>query len=71
MNLNFLLLGEYSLFVWPAFIFALLSFCLLFFKTYKNYIKQQEIYFKEFGTESSIKVSEIQKKEILSKRLVF
>ena len=38
---------------------------------YKNYIKQQEIYFKEFGTESSIKVSEIQKKEILSKRLVF
>tara|TARA_Y100000741_G_C18147411_1_gene515728 strand:- start:166 stop:381 length:216 start_codon:yes stop_codon:yes gene_type:complete len=71
MNLNFLVLGEYSLFVWPAFIFTLLTFFLLFFKTYKNFKKQQEIYLNEIGIENSIKVSAIQKKEILSKRLAF
>ena len=71
MNLNFLLLGEYSLFVWPAFIFTLLTFFLLFFKTYKNFKKQQEIYLNEIGIENSIKVSAIQKKETLSKRLAF
>tara|TARA_B100000965_G_C19108037_1_gene547763 strand:- start:112 stop:327 length:216 start_codon:yes stop_codon:yes gene_type:complete len=71
MNLNFLVLGEYSLFVWPAFIFTLLTFFLLFFKTYKNFKKQQEIYLNEIGIENSIKVSAIQKKETLSKRLAF
>ena len=41
MNIEFLLLGDYGYFVWPAFIFAYVSCFLLYLKT-KNELKKQE-----------------------------
>ena len=49
MNFNFLILGEYSLFVWPAFIFTLGCFFSLHFKTRKELKKNEEIFLSEFG----------------------
>jgi heme exporter protein D len=71
MNFNLLILGEYSQFVWPAFIFAALSCFLLFLKTYKSFQEVEKIYLNEFKQEKSIVIKTANTKEILSKRPVF
>ena len=49
MNLEFLILGGYWYFVWPAFVFTFVSCFFLYFKSKKEFLKQKEIFLKEFG----------------------
>jgi len=47
MILDFLYLGEYGQFVWPAFMFTFLSCAILYLKTKKELKKQEKIFFSE------------------------
>ena len=49
MNLDFLTLGGYGVYVWPAFFFSLFSCFLLYVKTIKKFKKHEKLYFNEFG----------------------
>ena len=57
MNYEFLILGGYGLFVWPAFLFTLISCLVLYLKVKRDFQKQEEIFLKEF--------KKIQTKEII------
>ena len=48
MNLEFLILGGYGQFVWPAFIFTFVSCFSLYVKTKKEFQKQEKIFLKKF-----------------------
>ena len=48
MNLEFIFLGGYGQFVWPAFIFTFASCFLLFLKTKKELKKQEKMFLIEF-----------------------
>ena len=55
--IEFLNLNEYSIFVWPAFIFTLASCSILYFKTKNELKKQEEMFFKEFKYLYAIKTN--------------
>ena len=58
MNLEFLSFGEYSQYVWPAFIFSF-TICISFYIKTKRKLKELEIVFKkEFKENENIEVSE-------------
>ena len=62
MSLDFLFLGGYGNFVWPAFIFTLISCFYLYFETKKE-LKENEIRFvKEFGQFSKTEITKVNKK---------
>ena len=75
MNIEFLVLGGYESFVWPAFIFTFVS-CFLFYLKTKNELKRQEkmflIKFKQMPV-SQIEVDDQKapSKEILSGSLIY
>ena len=48
MNLEFLILGGYGQFVWPAFIFTFVSCFTLYMKIKKEFKKQEKMFLKEF-----------------------
>jgi heme exporter protein D len=48
MNIEFLVLGGYGIFVWPAFIFAFVSCFLLYLKTKKEFKRQEKMFLIEF-----------------------
>ena len=48
MNLDFLSLGGYGQFVWPAFVFTFVSFFLLYLKTKKELNKQEKLLLIEY-----------------------
>ena len=48
MDLNFLVLDGYGQFVWPAFIFTVVSCFVLYAKTKKEFKKQEKIYLQEY-----------------------
>ena len=48
MLLDSLNLGGYGLFVWPAFILTFITFFVLYFKTRKEFVKQEILYLSEF-----------------------
>ncbi len=48
MNLGLFNLGGYGQFVWPAFIFTLISFIVLYIKTKKELQKQEKMFLKEY-----------------------
>jgi len=57
MNMEFLTLGEYSQYVWPAFIFSF-AICISFYIKTKKKLHELEIVFKnEFKVNKSIEVS--------------
>ena len=64
MDLEFLILGGYGQFVWPAFIFTFVSCFILFVKTKKEFQKQEEIFLQEYGQLKIQKVKTVQKEEI-------
>ena len=64
MDLEFLILGGYGQFVWPAFIFTFVSCFILFVKTRKEFQKQEEIFIQEYGQLKIQKVKTVQKEEI-------
>ena len=62
MDFELLILNGYGQFVWPAFIFTFISCFFLYLKSKKEFLKQKEIYLKEFGKIQTIK-PEISEKE--------
>ena len=64
MDLEFLILGGYGQFVWPAFIFTFVSCLILFVKTKKEFQKQEKIFLQEYGQLKIKKIITVQKEEI-------
>ena len=48
MNLEFLFLGGYGQFVWPAFVFTFVTCFALYVKTKKELQKQEKVFISEF-----------------------
>ena len=70
MNMELLILDGYGQFVWPAFIFAIVSCFFLYLKTKKEFQKQEKIYLKEFKQLQTKKIEVDKKKEILPGSLI-
>ena len=70
MNLELFILDGYGQYVWPAFIFTIVSCFSLYLKTTKEFKKQEKIYLKEFEQLQTIKIEAGKrretKKEVLS-----
>ena len=71
MNLEFLILGGYGQFVWPAFIFTFVSCFSLYVKTKKEFHKQEKIFLKEFRQMQTKKIETVKEKEALSGSPIF
>ena len=71
MNLEFLILGGYGQFVWPAFIFTFVSCFSLYVKTKKEFQKQEKIFLKEFQQKQTEKIETAKEKEVLSGSPIF
>ena len=71
MNLEFLILGGYGQFVWPAFIFTFVSCFSLYIKTKKEFQKQEKIFLKEFKQIQTEKIETTKEKEVLSGSPIF
>ena len=66
MSLEFLILGGYGQFVWPAFIFTFVSCFTLYIKIKKEFKKQEKMFLKEFKQMPTEKIETTKKKEVLS-----
>ena len=64
MNIEFLVLGGYGSFVWPAFIFTFVSCFLLYLKTKKEFKRQEKMFLIEFNQIPVRKIEFAKKKEI-------
>ena len=71
MNLEFLILGGYGQFVWPAFIFTFVSCFTLYIKIKKEFKKQEKMFLKEFKQTPTEKIETAKKKEALSGSPIF
>ena len=71
MNLEFLILGGYGQFVWPAFIFTFVSCFSLYIKTKKEFQKQEKNFLKEFKQMQTEKIETAKEKEALSGSPIF
>ena len=71
MNLEFLILGGYGQFVWPAFIFTFVSCFALYVKTKKEFQKQEKMFLKEFKQVQTEKIETVKEKEALSGSPIF
>ena len=71
MNLEFLVLGEYGQFVWPAFIFTFACCFALYIKTKKEFQKQEKMFLKEFKQIQTDKIKTDKKREVLSGNPIF
>ena len=71
MNLEFLILGGYGQFVWPAFIFTFVSCFSLYAKTKKEFQKQEKKFLKEFKQMQTEKIETVKEKESLSGSPIF
>ena len=49
MNLEYFLLGGYGQFVWPSFIFTIMTCLFLYLKTKKEMQKQEKIFFSKYA----------------------
>ena len=70
MMLDFIYLGGYGQFVWPAFIFTFLSCFFLYVKTKRELQEQEKIYMNEFKKLRTLEIKTVEakkeKKEVLS-----
>ena len=69
MNIEFLVLGGYGQFVWPAFIFTFVSCFLLYIKTKKELKRQEKMFSIEFKQIPIAKI-EVAKQKKLSKEVL-
>ena len=69
MNIEFLVLGGYGQFVWPAFIFTFVSCFLLYLKTKKELNKQEKMFLIEFKQMPITKIEVAKQKELLKEVL--
>ena len=70
MNMELFILDGYGWFVWPAFIFTIVSCFFLYLKTKKEFHKQEKIYLKEFKQLETKKIEVDKKREVLSGSLI-
>ena len=70
VNIDFLILGGYGQFVWPAFVFTMISCFLLYIQTKKELKKQEKLFLIKFN-QIKIKKIETAKEEALSGSLTF
>ena len=71
MYLEFLILGGYGQFVWPAFIFTFVSCFSLYVKTKKEFQKHEKMFLKEFKQMQTDKIKTDKKREALSGSPIF
>ena len=71
MGLEFLILGGYGQFVWPAYIFTFVSCFSFYIKTKKEFQKQEKIFLKEFKQMQTEKIETVKEKEALSGSPIF
>jgi len=64
MNIEFLVLGGYGQFVWPAFIFTFVSCFLLYIKTKKELKRQEKMFLIEFKQIPIAKIEVAKQKEL-------
>jgi len=69
MNIEFLVLGGYGQFVWPAFIFTFVSCFLLYLKTKKELKKQEKMFLIEFK-QIPVRKTEVAKQKELVKEVL-
>ena len=69
MNIEFLVLGGYGQFVWPAFIFTFVSCFLLYLQTKKELKKQDQMFLIEFKQIPVRKTEVAKQKELLKEVL--
>ena len=70
MNIEFLVLGGYGIFVWPAFIFTFVSCFLLYLKTKKEFRKQEKMFLIEFKQMSITKIEVAKQKKTFKRSFV-
>jgi heme exporter protein D len=70
MNLELFILGGYGHFVWPAFMFTLVSCFVFYLKTNKTFQKEEKIFLREFKQIQEIKIKKVKKQEALSDALI-
>ena len=70
MDMELFILDVYGQFVWPAFIFTIVSCFFLYLKTKKEFHKQEKIYLKEFKQLETKKIEVDKKREVLSGSLI-
>ena len=71
MNLELFILGGYGHFVWPAFIFTLVSCFTLYLKTNKEFKKEEKMFLNEFKQMQTVKIKAVKEKEALSSSPIF
>ena len=65
MNFEFIFLGGYGQFIWPAFIFSFLSCLILYKKSKKELIRQEKIFFKEYKKIHTVEIKTPERKKII------
>ena len=70
MSLEFFIMGGYGHFVWPAFMFTLVSCFVFYLKTNKTFQKEEKIFLREFKEIQEIKITKAKKQEALSDALI-
>ena len=69
MNIEFLTLGGYGQFVWPAFIFTFVSCFSLYLKTKKELNKQEKLFLIEYKQVAATKIKVAKQKKLLKEVL--
>ena len=69
MNIEFLVLGGYGQFVWPAFIFTFVSCFVLYIKTKKELKRHEKMFLIEFNQIQIAKIEVAKQKEVLKEVL--
>ena len=70
MDLGFFIMGGYGHFVWPAFMFTLISCFVFYLKTNKIFKKEEKIFLRNFKQIQEIKIKTAKKQEALSDALI-
>tara|TARA_Y100000590_G_scaffold30811_1_gene34130 strand:+ start:270 stop:485 length:216 start_codon:yes stop_codon:yes gene_type:complete len=70
MNLELFIMGGYGHFVWPAFMFTLISCFVFYLKTNKAFKKEEKIFLRDFKQIQEIKIKTAKKQEALSDALI-
>ena len=65
MNLDFIILGGYGQFVWPAFIFTFLCYFLLYLKTKKDLVKNEKTFLNTSQQSYAVKNAANKRKQVL------